>query len=56
MKKFRTIEISDSQFEKDNLRMMTVKSSNLKGRGDIVVFVPPKIQRDTPVVILLHGV
>ncbi len=56
MKKFRTIEISDPQFEKDNLRMITVKSKNLKGRGDIVVFVPPKIKKNTAVVILLHGV
>lgn len=58
MSKFRTIEISDGRFETNNLRFMTVKTPNLKGRGDICVFVPPSIQKndDVPVVILLHGV
>jgi putative tributyrin esterase len=58
MSKFKTLEISDSRFESDNLRFMTVKTSNLKGRGDICIFVPPDIQFDQtlPVVILLHGV
>jgi putative tributyrin esterase len=58
MAKFRTIEISDSRFESDNLRFLTVKTPNLKGRGDICVFVPPDIHSDQTlsVVILLHGV
>ncbi len=58
MSKFRTLEISDIRFESNNLRFMTVKTSNLKGRGDICVFVPPSIKKDdvVPVVILLHGV
>ena len=58
MGKFRTIEISDSRFESDNLRFLTVKTPNLKGRGDICVFVPPNIHSDQTlsVVILLHGV
>lgn len=55
--KFRTTEISDPKFESNNLRFITVKTSNLKGRGDICVFVPPfgKLQ-DIPIVTLLHGV
>lgn len=58
MSKFRTIEISDPRFEPENLRFITVKSPNLKGRGNICVFVPPEIPDDhtLPVVILLHGV
>jgi putative tributyrin esterase len=58
MSKFRTLEISDSRFESDNLRFITVKTPNLKGRGDICVFVPTDISVDhtLPVVILLHGV
>lgn len=58
MSRFRTLEISDARFESDNLRFITVKSPNLKGRGDICVFVPPGISDDgaCPVVILLHGV
>ena len=54
---FRTIEISDPQFETDNLRFITVKTPNLKGRGDICLFVPsgPEIKK-IPLVILLHGV
>jgi len=36
---------------------MTVKTQNLKGRGDICIFTPPEIPRPSlPVVILLHGV
>jgi putative tributyrin esterase len=53
---FRTIEISNPLFEKDHLRYITVKSGNLKGRGDICVFVPPVVTKNIPVVILLHGV
>lgn len=55
---FKTTEISNTQFESNNLRFITVKSANLKGRGDICVYVPPGTQQtDTlPIVILLHGV
>lgn len=54
---FRTTEISNPDFESDNLRYITVKSKNLKGRGDIFVFVPPgENLKDLPLVILLHGV
>lgn len=58
MPRFKTLEISDSRFESDNLRFMTVKTPNLQGRGDICVFVPPDISGDQPlpVVTLLHGV
>ncbi len=55
---FRTTEISDPQFESNNLRFITVKTPNLKGRGDICVYVPPgtKQVHTLPIVILLHGV
>lgn len=54
---FRTIELSDPRFETGNLRFITVKTPNLKGRGDICVFVPPlDTVSDLPLVILLHGV
>ena len=54
---FRTIEVSIPKFECNNLRFITVKTPNLKGRGDICVFVPPKEDLSgVPVVILLHGV
>ena len=58
MKTFRTIEISDPHFENNFLRYITVKSENLKGRGDICLFVPPGIELidNCPLVILLHGV
>jgi S-formylglutathione hydrolase FrmB len=57
MSNFRTIEISNPLFEADNLRFITVKSQNLKGRGDICVFVPQgNKQKDFPIAILLHGV
>lgn len=54
---FRTTEISDPEFECNNLRFITVKSNHLKGRGDICIFTPPLTNlRDIPIVILLHGV
>ncbi|MEO1010087.1 MAG: alpha/beta hydrolase-fold protein [Bacteroidota bacterium] len=54
---FRTTEISDPSFESGHLRFITVKTPNLKGRGDICVFVPPMDNlRDVPLVVLLHGV
>jgi enterochelin esterase-like enzyme len=54
---FRTTEVSDPKFESDNLRFITVKTNNLKGRGDICVFVPPvEDAENLPLVILLHGV
>jgi len=54
---FRTTELSDPRFERDNLRFITIKTPNLKGRGDICVFVPPLDSLvDLPLVILLHGV
>ena len=58
MSKFRTIEISDPQFESNNLRFITVKTQNLKGRGDICVYAPAETNREhtLPIVILLHGV
>lgn len=58
MPAFTTLEISNPNFENDNLRFVTVKTCNLKGRGDICVYVPPGVNAvDTlPIVILLHGV
>jgi enterochelin esterase-like enzyme len=58
MSKFRTIEVSNPEFERDNLRFITVKTPHLKGRGDICVYVPRITHKnDTlPIVILLHGV
>ncbi len=57
MSKFRTTELSDPEFESNNLRFITVKTPNLKGRGDICLFVPPVDGLiDVPIVTLLHGV
>jgi len=57
MSKFRTTEISNPEFESNNLRFITVKTPNLRGRGDICVFVPSgENLKDIPIVTLLHGV
>ncbi len=57
MSRFRTTEISNPRLETDNLRFITVKTPNLKGRGDICVYVPKgAVENNLPVVILLHGV
>lgn len=55
---FFTVEISDPAFESDNIRLLTVKSANLKGRGDISLFIPKGYEtaENLPVCILLHGV
>lgn len=54
---FRTIEKSNPEFESNHLSFITVKTKNLKGRGDICLFVPPlENLKDIPLVILLHGV
>jgi len=55
---FKTIEISDPQFETDYLRYVTVKSSSLGHRADITVHAPPRAQKtpNAPLVILLHGI
>ncbi len=55
---FRTIEISDSRFESEGLRWVTVKSRALGQRADLTLFVPqePSLAQPLPLVILLHGV
>ncbi|MEL7120411.1 MAG: alpha/beta hydrolase-fold protein [Bacteroidota bacterium] len=58
MSSFRTIELSDSLYEQDGLRFLTVKTPHLKGRADICLYVPKLDQPLTnlPIYILLHGV
>lgn len=58
-KHFRTIEISDPAYERDGIRLITVKTPNLRGRGDITVWIPDADligSEPLPLVILLHGV
>ncbi len=56
MTKFFTTEISNPQFEADNIRHINIKSPSLHQRADITVFVPPNAPKDLPIVVLLHGV
>ena len=56
MSVFRTVRVSDPRFEHDGLRIATVKSPALKGRGDISLFVPSSCPENIPIVLLLHGV
>ena len=58
MSRFRTIEISNPQYEANHLRFITAKTPNLKGRGDICVYAPQGLEKTDvlPIVILLHGV
>ena len=55
---FRTIELSDVEFESQGLRFLTVKTANLNGRGDICLYVPEVDEKidNLPIYILLHGV
>jgi len=58
MSSFETVELSDSKYESDGVRFLTINSKNLKGRGDICLYVPnvDKDVKDLPIYILLHGV
>lgn len=58
MGSFRTVELSDNRYENDGLRFMTVKTDNLKGRGDLCLYVPkiPEGNSELPIHLLLHGV
>lgn len=56
MSLFRTTRVSDPRFEHDGLRIVTVKSPSLNGRGDICLYVPAACPQHAPVVLLLHGV
>ncbi len=54
---FRTVELSPEGSLPDGLRMITVKSSHLRGRGDITIWIPPgHSPKNLPCTILLHGV
>jgi len=57
MSSFRTVKLSDPIYE-NNLRFLTIKTQNLKGRGDICLFIPnvEEGKTDLPIYILLHGV
>ncbi len=52
------LEVSRSAFEADGLRFVTVRSAHLRGRGDLVFFVPEGVAdlSSVPLVTLLHGV
>lgn len=50
------IERSDPTLIEDNLTLLTVHASSLKGRGNISVYNTNSTKKDIPVVILLHGV
>ena len=58
MSRYRTFEISDPQFEREQIRVITVKSPALLRRGDISLFLSPGCEQmnSVPLLILLHGV
>ena len=56
MSSFKTIEISNPEFEMNGLRFLTIKTPNLLGRGDICLYVPNGNHQNLPIYILLHGV
>jgi putative tributyrin esterase len=51
------LEVSDPRFELDGIRLLTVGSAALGGRGDISVYAPDGRTpgEQLPVVLLLHG-
>ena len=52
---FHTVELSDPAYERDGLRIVTVKSRALGRRGDVTVWVP-EATNISGLLILLHGV
>ena len=53
---FTSVELSDPRFERDGLRVVTVKSPALGRRADVTVYVPTGGADPLPLVVLLHGV
>jgi enterochelin esterase-like enzyme len=55
---FRTLEVSDPALTPPGLRFVTVKSTALGQRADLLLFVPTQAEalHDVPLVMLLHGV
>ncbi len=57
MSKFNTIEHAHFGDNSNGLSLITVKSKNLKGRGEICLYVTEEGKnKPLPIVILLHGV
>lgn len=56
--RFRTVRASDPALLPDGLRLFTINSPALGGRGELALFVPPAAadRVDVPIVVLLHGV
>ncbi len=54
---FASVECSDPRFERDGLRVITVRSGALDRRADICFWAPPLAASSTtlPLMILLHG-
>jgi putative tributyrin esterase len=54
---FTSVELSDPRFERDGLRMITVRGGALGRRGDICFWAPPigAAAAPLPLLILLHG-
>jgi putative tributyrin esterase len=52
------LEVSRPEMESDGLRFVTVRSGNLRSRGDVVLYVPPGVEKlpAVPLVTLLHGI
>ena len=53
--RFRTLGVSEPEFETEGLRHLTVSSPALRRRGDITLYAP-LTDGPLPLVILLHGV
>lgn len=53
---FKTVEISDPELSQDGINWTTVNTPNLPGRGDVCFFANTPPTKDTPIIILLHGV
>lgn len=58
MSHYGKIELSDPQYEPQQLRFLTFNSPALGGRGDVSLFIPPNSSglKNLPLVLLLHGV
>jgi putative tributyrin esterase len=56
--RFHSLEVSDPSLEWAGLRLVTLKSAHLKGRGDLTLHVPTVAKgcRNVPLVLLLHGI
>lgn len=56
MSRCSSLRVTAGVRRRESLRVLSLESEALGGRGDVTVYVPPGAHRNLPLVLLLHGV